>query len=315
MFSKYFRRAGSPYMKNIAPKVYERYGSGPREYAKERNGWQKLDLDLRDKGNFLDYARLLNLSMTFDDNYQDRMMLQPRSRASSESARGQSQSGLGERTRFAFSFVTSHVQGILVDSFLHKEKCWEDACARFRGLSAIPHFDSPLGWIWESYCHSKIPSMKQLDVTDFETGKVVTLKDLPTKVIREARPEIYYDRKGYYMPMVRDPATFDAFSLTSRGVVMFQYSAFFDRDFYDPDRRTVFDADFATRKLDSINDALGEEKERMYGKYMMWYHVLVVPETEVKREDVAMAMQVHDSGDRNWTSRVKKCVLTLKMER
>jgi hypothetical protein len=72
-----------------------------------------------------------------------------------------------------------------------------------------------------------------------------------------------------------------------------------------------------TRKLDSIVVALGKESDLLPWKASgtTWHHVLVVPETKVKREDLAMAMRVHDSRDRKWTSHVKKYVLKLKMEK
>jgi hypothetical protein len=257
----------------------------------------------------LDYAKLVKLSVTFDGTFQHAMQLQP------TSGHSEGQSG---RTTFVFSIVTSFAQGILVDCFLKLPIHWSETCERFRRLSAIPHFDSPLGWIWESDCHSKMPKMAQFDATDFDTGEIVTFEKLPENVIRvkEARLVSRRTPAGYYMPAVRDPAKFDAFSITKGGdVVVFQYSSFSDPDFYD--RHPVFDTDFVMRKLDSIVVALGKNNSLLPWKAggRTLRHVLVVPETEVKREEVAMAMQVHDSGVRKWTSHVKKYLFTLRMER
>jgi hypothetical protein len=307
-----------PYDEAVVSLLYERYGPVPDTYAamvgrdleaKEA----KYDHDLRSTIESFDYNKLSSVMMIGKDI------------TGTVSSPVWSRFSLLEPYycdfSFSFSIVSSYVLGMLVDSFL--ERHWNDISIDIRFLRVIPYFYSRLGWIWEGYCHKKIPNMAQIDVIDFETGEAITLKGLPiNNVIRVKGPTLpSHAGAGYHMPVVRGLATFDAFSITETGeVVTFQYTsgAYLRDDNYwgEDEHYKAAQYHYITKKLDSIVVALGKESDLLPWKASgTWHHVLVVPEIEVELEDLVATLQVHDSGNRKWASHVKQYVAELKMEK
>jgi hypothetical protein len=285
--------------------LYERYGPAPHTYA------AMVGRDLEDKGANYDRA----IRTTIASHHYDELAKISESAKISSPVWSRVALVEPESTgshRFAFSVVTSYVQGILVDSL--RERHWDYICQRLM-LSDILYFYSPLGWVWEGYCHRQIPTISQLDVTDFETGEAVTLKGLPTNVIRVKEARLVTLGACYYMPAVRDQAKFDAFSITQAGeVVTFQYTTFWEEHWLT-DRADR--CDYITKKLDSVAVALGKESDLLPWKAGgTWHHVLVMPEgdSEVKRKDMVKTLLMQDSGNRRWTSHVKRYVCRLRVE-
>jgi hypothetical protein len=202
--SKYIQRF--PYDEAVVSLLYERYGPVPDIYAamigrdiaaKEAN----YDLVLRSIIASFDYGKLSDVTWNGIDW------------TGTVSSPVWSRFSLLEPYReFSFSIVSSYVLGMLVDSFL--ERHWKEISIDIRLLQEIPYFYSKQGWIWEGYCHRKIPTLTQLDVTDFESGKAVTLKGLPTNVTHVIGRKLASQCAGHYLPAVRDQAMFDAFSIT-----------------------------------------------------------------------------------------------------
>jgi hypothetical protein len=302
-----------PYTEEVASRLYERYGPVPRNY-KDMAG-SDVDSRMKDYDDKLRYAiarlnftKLDNLSRAHESTHGD---------ISDFSLLMQLQPAFDRRPGFVYSVITSYVQEILFDSFIvpkwhefyGKLRVEAEIHARRARVSSFPEFGSPLGWLWSGYCHSKIPTMAQLDgVIDLEATceafKNVSFDGMPKNVIRvKGAMALDSEQVGYHKPAVPDQAAFDAYSVTEDGVVVtFQYTSDYASEF---------------GRLNDIFVKLGKNRGggRDTERPDMWHHVLVVPDMEfsegVKFVDKVKAVKLQDPGGCSF----RQYVLSLKVER
>jgi hypothetical protein len=118
-----------------------------------------------------------------------------------------------------YRVITAYVQEILMEALVRRR--WDDLEQTFRQFTAIPELDTVEGWLWEGYCKMMLPTMAALDVKDVVTvGQVLHLSDMPRNVIRIYNAKETTEDVGFYIPAVRNQATFDAISITADGKVI-----------------------------------------------------------------------------------------------
>jgi hypothetical protein len=141
------------------------------------------------------------------------------SRGTDYAIRGVSASSLlvillpGERRRFLWQLIASYIRELIMEAFLARH--WDELYLRFSTLDKVPQMDTASGWLWDGFCHARLPLMAEFDVTELATGDVVHLSSMPTSVVY-AHTAKTKDAIGHYRPTVRNQPTFDAFSITDQ---------------------------------------------------------------------------------------------------
>jgi hypothetical protein len=227
---------------------------------------------------------------------------------------------------FRYSIVTSYVHEILADSLLE------------RGLGNFFIFlrSEPDKWLWEGYCHSKIPTMSRLDVTRIDlyskTGQVenVSFEGMPQNVIyaKDSMLLTASEQVGYYRRAVPSPdlttCKFDAYSITEHGeTIIFQYTDPYSYQYVT--NRSLYEIFVELEKNRGQGSGGNQDTEKK-----MWHHVVVISNVEnkglmdlvhsvVRWEDMP-GRQRHSgrtecSTDPEWRSHIRQYVLGLKTEK
>jgi hypothetical protein len=119
----------------------------------------------------------------------------------------------------------------------------------FRRISSIPETGTPVGWLWESYCHKTLATKSSLEITSLAGNKTEILNLAPSNRINFSVPKDLPKKPspGYYAAANRNNKTFDAFSVTrTNQVVLMQFSV-------SPD-----DPQPNAEGLDDLADVLGK---------------------------------------------------------